>query len=161
MYCPEFIYDIAVSRCASEFLSSELSLDTFAEKYAQGLTELYSEVELSEVQDPAEQFLQFLAEINAGEGAVDLLNAFAHFRLFFEGIGRSRKMKPLFGTLEDAVKVKNWSPDAAVKSFRAYTFGLRSNTAPKMPAGWDLEDTSYTPNFIMLVQKKISVLDIL
>ena len=95
MYCPEFIYDIAVSRCASEFLSSELSLDTFAEKYAQGLTELYSEVELSEVQN-CRTVPAVFSEINAGEGAVDLLNAFAHFRLFFEGIGRSRNETALW-----------------------------------------------------------------
>ena len=105
--------------------------------------------------------MQFLSEIEAGEGAVDLLDAFIHFRLFYEGIGRPRKMKPLFGVLDDAVKVKVWSPDAVVKAFRAYTFGLRSNTAPKMPAGWELEYTDYTPKFMTLVEKKMSVLDIL
>ena len=73
MYIPDFIYDISVARCAREFLSGELSLETFAGKYAQGLSELYSEVELHEIQEPAEQFLQFLAEIEAGEGAVDLV----------------------------------------------------------------------------------------
>ena len=161
MYSPDFIYDISVARCAREFLSGELSLETFAGKYTQGLTELYSEVELQEIQEPAERLLQFLSEIEAGEGAVDLLDAFIHFRLFFEGIGRPRKMKPLFGVLDDAVKVKVWSPDGVVKAFRAYTFGLRSNTAPKMPAGWELEYTEYTPKFMTLVEKKMSVLDIL
>ena len=48
-------YDISVARSASEFLSSELALEHFVEKYAQGLTELYSAVELHEVQDPAER----------------------------------------------------------------------------------------------------------
>ena len=80
MHSPDFIYDIAVARCASEFLSSELALETFAEKYAQGLTELYSEFDLHAIQDPAEQHLQFLAEIEAGEAAVDLLSGFVHFR---------------------------------------------------------------------------------
>ena len=63
MYIPDFIYDISVARCAREFLSGELSLETFAGKYSQGLSELYSEVESHEIQEPAEQFLQFLAEI--------------------------------------------------------------------------------------------------
>ena len=57
--------------------------------------------------------------------------------------------------LDDAVKVKVWSPDAVVKAFRAYTFGLRSNTAPKMPAGWELEYTDYTPKFMTLVEKDV------
>ena len=46
MYIPDFIYDISVVRCAREFLSGELSLKLFAGKYAHGLSELYSEVEL-------------------------------------------------------------------------------------------------------------------
>ena len=161
MHSPDFIYDISVARSASEFLSSELALEHFVEKYAQGLTELYSAVELHEVQDPAERLLQFLAEIEAGEGAIDLLDGFVHFRLFYEGVGRQRKMKSLFGALDDAVKVKAWSPDATVKSFRAFTFGLRSNTVPKLPAGWKFEDTEHTPRFMTLVQKKLTVLDIL
>jgi len=161
MHTPDFIYDIAVARCAIEYLSSELALDTFAEKYADGLSELYSDVERSVIQDPAEQLLQFLAEIEAGDEAVDLLNGFVHFRLFYEGVARPRKMKPLFGALDDGAKAQTWTPAATVKSFRAFTFGLRSNTAPAAPAGWNFEDTAYTPRFMPLVQKKMSVLDIL
>lgn len=161
MQTPDFIYDIAVARCASEFLSSELALETFAEKYAQGLTELYSEVELHAIQDPAERHLQFLAEIEAGDAAVDLLSGFVYFRLFYEGVARPRKMKPLFGMLDDGAKARSWSPEATVKSFRAYTFGLRSNTSPAAPVGWNFEDTAYTPRFMPLVQKKMSVLDAL
>ena len=161
MHSPDFIYDIAVARCASEFLSSELALETFAEKYAQGLTELYSEVDLHSIQDPAEQHLQFLAEIEAGEAAVDLLSGFVHFRLFYDGVARPRKMKPLFGALDDGAKARTWSPETTVKSFRAYVFGLRSNPSLAAPAGWNFEDTEYMPRFMPLVQKKMSVLDVL
>ena len=55
MYSPDFIYDISVARCAREFLSGELTLETFAGKYTQGLTELYSEVELQEIQHILEE----------------------------------------------------------------------------------------------------------
>lgn len=161
MKAPDFIFDIAVARCAGEFLSSELSLDSFARKYAQGLTELYDDVDVASIQDPAEQILLFLSEIDVGDEAVNLIGDFVHFRLYYEGVGRPRKMKPLFGALDDGAKAKTWSPEAVVKSFRAFTFGLRSKSVPGAPAGWRIEDDTHLPRFGPIVEKQLSVLDIL
>lgn len=161
MHAPDFIFDIAVARCAGEFLSSDLAIDSFAGKYAQALSELYEEVDVPSIQEPAEQILLFLSEIEAGEGAVELISDFVHFRLYFDGVGRPRKMKPLFGALDDGVKTKTWSPDGVVKAFRVFTFGLRSKTAPPAPAGWQIEDDTHLPRFGPIIQKKLSVLDIL
>ena len=38
MHCPSFIYDMAVARSAAEFLGAELALETYAKKYAEGLS---------------------------------------------------------------------------------------------------------------------------
>ena len=161
MHAPDFIFDIAVARSAGEFLSSDLSLDSFVGKYAAALTELYEEVDVPSIQDPAERILLFLSEMEVGDEAVNLINDFVHFRLYFEGAGRPRKMKPLFGVLDDGIKTKTWSPEAVVKSFRAFTFGLRSKTAPPAPAGWRIEDDTHLPRFGPIIEKQISVLDIL
>ena len=104
MHCPSFIYDMAVARSAAEFLGAELALETYAKKYAEGLSKHYSEIVFTSITEPAESMLQFLSEIEAGEMAVELLNDYVHFKLFFEGVGKPRKMKPLFGSLEDPVK---------------------------------------------------------
>ena len=161
MYCPRFIYDMAVARSAAEYLGAELALETYAKKYAEGLTELYSEIALISITEPAENMLQFLSEIEAGELAVELLNDYVYFRLFFEGVGKPRKMKPMFGSLEDPAKTPETSSVEAAKGFRAFVFALRSNTAPKAPAGWLLEDDEHLPKFNELVKKSVSVLDIL
>ena len=161
MYCPRFIYDMAIARSAAEYLGAELALETYAKKYAEGLTELYSEIALISITEPAESMLQFLSEIEAGELAVELLNDYIYFRLFFEGVGKPRKMKPMFGSLEDPAKTPEISSVEAAKGFRAFVFALRSNTAPKAPVGWLLEDDEHLPKFNELVKKSVSVLDIL
>ena len=117
MYCPRFIYDMAVARSAAEFLGAELALETYAKKYAEGLTELYSEIAVISITEPAESMLQFLSEIEAGELAVELLNDYVYFRLFFEGVGKPRKMKPMFGSLEDPAKTPETSSVEAAKGF--------------------------------------------
>lgn len=161
MHCPTFIYDIAVARSACEFLGSEMGLEAFANKYAEGLSKTYNEISADLILEPAESMLQFLSEIEAGELAVELLTDFIHYRLYFDGVGRPRKMKPLFGSIEDGVKVSELNAAEAAKSFRAYVFALRSNTVPKAPAGWKLEAEPHLPKFNEIAEQTVSVLDIL
>jgi len=161
MHCPDFIYDMAVARTASEYLSSELALDAFAKKYADGLSERYTAIAQESFQGPAEGVLQFLSEIEAGEQAVELLGDYAYFRLYFEGVGRPRRMKPLFGSLEDGAKAPQINVADAAKAFRVYVFGQRSNTAPKAPDGWQLENETAVPVFAALAAKSVSVIDLL
>ena len=99
--------------------------------------------------------LQFLSEIDAGELAVELLNDYVYFRLFFEGVGKPRKMKPMFGSLEDPVKPVEML-NRSRKGVSSLCFALRSNTAPKAPAGWLLEDDVHLPKFNELVKKNVS-----
>jgi len=161
MHCPGWIFDIAVARTASEFLASEMSVEAFAGKYAAGLSESYNEVQAEAISQPAEAILQFLSEVDAGEMAVELLTDFCYYRLYNEGVGRPRKMKPLFGSIEDGVKTPEINSEAAAKAFRAYIFGQRSNTVPKAPAGWRLEDDEHAPKLAELAAKELSVLDII
>ena len=118
------------------FLSSEIGLESFSQKYFRGLSERYEDVTQDDINGAAEGMMQFLADIEAGENAVDLLHSFTYFRVYFEGPGRPRKIRPLFGSIEDPVKTREWSKDGAPKAFRAFVFGLRSNTVPNAPVGW-------------------------
>jgi hypothetical protein len=105
--------------------------------------------------------LMFLAEIEAGDMAVEFLTDFTYYRLYTEAVGRPRKMKPLFGSLEDGVKEAQHHSDATGKAFRAYIFAQRSNTVPKAPAGWRLEDDEHVPKLAETAGRVLSVLDIL
>lgn len=72
-----------------------------------------------------------------------------------------RKMKPMFGSIEDAAKQKEYSEELAKKAFRAYVFRLRSNPEDAAPSNWKLEDDEHTGSFGDLVRKQVSILDAL
>ena len=161
MHRPAFVFDICVARTAAEFLHGELNLEAFSKKYSDFMSDGCVAVGQDEVHEPAEAMLLFLAEVEAGDGAADLLNSFAYFRLYFDGVGRPRKMKPLFGTIEDPAKTRDWTKETAPKSFRAYVFALRSQTVPTAPVGWQLETDASAPVLAAVAGKKLTVLDML
>jgi len=161
MFCPDWVYDIAVARTAHEFLVNDLPLAAISGKYAEGLSEQYAAIEKDELVGSAEGVLHFLAEVSAGEEAATFLNGFVYFRYNFEGVNKSRKLKPMFGAADDPVKNKSYSGDVAVKHFKAYVFGLRSNSAPVAPAGWSLEIEENTLHIASLARIKLSILDVI
>ena len=161
MYCPAWMYDIASARVAFEFLHSEMPLESFAAKYSQGFSVNYSDVPEESLLGAAQGMLEFLAEIEAGENAALMLSNFTYYRLYFSGVAMPRKMKPMFGSIEDAQKQKEYSEQLAIKAFRAYIFRLRSNPEDAAPSGWKLEDDEHIVAFGDLVRKQVSILDAL
>lgn len=159
MHRPGFIYDICVARAAAEFLHGELGLEAFSAKYTEYMCDGCTAMGPEEVHDPAEAMMLFLAEIEAGDGAADLLNSFVYYRLYFDGVGRPRKMKPMFGTIEDPVKSREWNRETAPKAFRAYVFALRSQTVPTAPGGWQLENEETVPRLAEVARQKLTLLD--
>ena len=155
------MYDIASARVAFEFLHSEMPLESFAAKYSQGFSVNYSDVPEESLLGAAQGMLEFLAEIEAGENAALMLSNFTYYRLYFSGVAMPRKMKPMFGSIEDAQKQKEYSEQLAIKAFRAYIFRLRSNPEDAAPSGWKLEDDEHIVAFGDLVRKQVSILDAL
>lgn len=158
---PHWIFEICVSRTASEYLSSELGIEAFSKKYSIGIKKLYNE-DISEkvFENCAQGIIEFLGEIDAGEQAVNLLNDFTYFRLYNEAVNKPRKMKSMFGSILDPVKVTEHKAEMILKSFRAYIFGLRSDAVPKAPPGWILENDEHIVKLKILFEEKVSVLDI-
>ena len=81
MFCPDWIFDVSSARVASEFLGADLPLEALATKYANGLSEKYTAISPEELSDSAQLILGFLAEVEAGESAVRIINEFCYFRL--------------------------------------------------------------------------------
>ena len=156
-YAPDWIFDIAIVRTASEFLSLTQPMDSLAKKYANGLSEIYQEVYFEEILEPAEEILRFLSEVKAQHLAVELLKDFSYFRMYYVNPRKPRKLKPLFGTLEAPDKKKDYSSEKTIKSFKAYVFALRSKTVPQSPIGWALENDESLNRFGDLVNAKVGV----
>jgi hypothetical protein len=159
MYCPDWVFDIACTRTASEFLTGHAGLEVCSSKYADGLSEFYTDVPDHLVLAGATEMLQFLAEIEAGEAANELLNNFSYTRMYYEASNKPRRMKPLFGNLEDGVKEASYSAEACFKMFKAYIFSLRSNVAVKPPAGWVLEKDEHLVTLPQIIERSVSPLD--
>jgi len=160
MFVPSWIFEICVMRTASEFLSSEIGLEAFAKKYSEGLKKIYKEdISLEVFEGCAQTLMEFLGEIEAGDQAVNLLNDFTYFRLYNEAVNRPRKMKSMFGSIEDPVKATEYNSENTQKAFRAYVFGLRSNTVPQAPDGWQLEKDEHLVKLKPLFEEKVSMLD--
>ncbi len=162
MFCPDYIFDACVACTARDFLSGEMALELVAKKYVNGLAEHYPTPILGEeLTEPAEEILRFLNEIEANEQANDLLKDFSYYRLYFSGIGRERKLNPLFGSVEDAAKEREYNPSDTFKAFKAYVFGLRSETVPEAPVGWSLATDEKFPKLAALAGEEISLFDVL
>lgn len=160
MYCPDWVFDVAAAKTASEFLAGVIGLESCAQKYATGLSEAYKDVTQEKIQLAANEMLAFLSEVEAGDAAVKLLDDFCYGRMYFETANKPRRLKPLFGKLEDPVKAPVPKlAETSVKSFKAYVFSLRSNVAPKPPAGWSLETDEHLVLLPKIVKKSISPLD--
>ena len=69
--------------------SAEMALETYAKNMPKGFRALQRDTGKT-ISEAAENILQFLAEIEAGELAVELLTDFIHFRLMYEGVGKPR-----------------------------------------------------------------------
>lgn len=159
MFCPNWIYQISVSRVTSEYLSSELDITLFGKKYSEGLKQFYETIPIENFTTPAENIVVFLGEIEAGETAVELLQNYTYFRVYFETLNTPRKLKSMFGSIEDGVKTPLEPIETTLKSFRAYVFGLRSGTVPTPPSEWTLESDENVPNLSALASQQVSILD--
>ena len=160
MNCPGWIYEICVARTASEFLRSELAITAFSLKYSSSLSVIYEKIEPENFQDPAEEILKFLSEIEAGENAVEYLEHYTYFRLYFENTNSKRKMKPMFGSIEDPVKNIEFDKIKVIKSFKAFIFSLRSSYVDETPSGWKLESDEHIPKISEIAAKEANILDI-
>ena len=161
MFCPGWMFDVACARVAREYLAAELPMETFGNKYAKYLGEAYSEVTVDQLTSCATSILEFLSEIEAGDMSVELIDHYCHDRLYFEKVGVPRRMKSMFGNVEDAAKTREYSQELMQKSFRTFVFRLRNDPTIMSPPGWLLEEDINIPKFAELVGEEVSFLDTL
>ena len=160
--CPDWVFDIAVSKSAETFLSGTLSIEMLGDHYTKQINLCYAAMEPSLIAECAEALVRFLAEIDAGENAVDFLRGFCFFRLNFEIVKKKRNLKPLFGAADDGVDLDKIKRSEVVARFKAYTFGLRSQTVPTAPETWKLEnEVGELSNLSKVFSTPPSLLDII
>ena len=139
-FCPEWIFSICCAQTANSFLASNNSMLAIAKNFSSGLSEKYNEVKFEEIIDVAENMLQFLSEIKAGEDAVNYLIDYIHYRTKFQASGSERKLSGMFSSAFDGEKTKDYNPKITFKTFKATIFSIRNYAIPKASPGWVITD---------------------
>ena len=158
-YCPKWVFEATCAAAATEYISSQLDLNTVASGYAASLSEFYQPITANEVARAIEPMLRFLDDLNAGEDAASIVTGFCYNRITFEQTNKPRKLKGMFGSADEPVKAREYSSDAAFKSFKAYVYSLRNQVVELAPVGWKLAEVEDSDVFKKLANQKLSPLD--
>ena len=139
-FCPEWIFSVSTAETARCFLSSNNSMNSIAKKFSTALCERYNDIRFEEIVDAAEQILQFLSEINAGEEAVNYLTNYIYYRVNYEANGNERKISGLFSSAFDSIKSQDYNSKIVLKIFRATVYSIRNEAVPLANPGWLITD---------------------
>ena len=160
-FCPKWVFEAASVAACADYISRQIDLSTVSKSYSIILSEFYQPVTPEEVSGVIEPILRFLDELDAGEASVPMLTGFCYNKINFEQPNKARKLKGIFGSADEAVKVREHSAEATVKSFKAYVYSLRNDIVGLAPAGWKLADVTDSEVFQKLANQNLSPLDFL
>ena len=158
-FCPEWIFAVCSATTAKEFLSSENSLNSISRKFAEVLSEKYTEIKYEEITACAEEILQFLSDLEANEEAVNYIESYIYRRMCFKSSGAERKISGMFSSELDPVKTNDYSVKNVTKVFRATIFAIRNQTVSDKPPGWTYEEVEGLDWLKDLLDKETNILD--
>ena len=121
-----------------DFLTGSSTLDAIANKYSRGLSEHYDLIHPGTISSIAEEKLRILAEIEAAENAVVILNAYIYRRYKYHRDNRPRKISGLFKSEFSGSRVPIPEHTELCKMFKAFIFSIRSNVYNYAPVGWSI-----------------------
>tara|TARA_B100000989_G_scaffold293538_1_gene271093 strand:+ start:1588 stop:2094 length:507 start_codon:yes stop_codon:yes gene_type:complete len=143
LYCPKWIFDIAVVATANDYLLKDILIDVSAKKFVRGLNTHYQEIKLLEIKYGAEAIISFLGSIKKPTfEPCEGLRQFLFFTLKYEKkffLSRKR-FKKLIGSPFDGTKKKGYNEDKTLADFKKYIYSLRANLVEKAPMSWSIND---------------------
>lgn len=157
-YCPEWLISATVALVAQRYLASPLGLDLFAQKYAQVLSERYSEIGPDIIEQGVEGFLRVLSEAEV-EDAESVLRSYAFNRITRLPNGEPRKIKGLFSSGLNGTKTEEYNVDQIIKSFRPFFFLLRSKPSMAAPSTWTWKQIENGEWIVDLPDVEVTLLD--
>ena len=100
-YCPQWVYSACIGLIIKDFIEKDIPLDLLSRKYGKELSEKYDEINPIQMAAISEDIVRILAEIEAGQEAVNYIRGFVYFTVNFESIGKARSKKLLLGEVAD------------------------------------------------------------
>ncbi len=158
-FCPKWVYSVCTAYCARYFIEKDIPIELVAKKFCAELDEKYHEVNPVEMASIAEDMLRLLAEVDAGEEAINFLTGYIFFTINFESAGKTRTKKLLLGSIFDGDKQIQYNEKEVAKSFRVYMYSLRSGSVPSAPTGWHIDQENDIDFLKEIASKEISIFD--
>ena len=157
LYCPKWIFDIAVVATANDYLLKDILIDVSAKKFVRGLNTHYQEIKLLEIKYGAEAIISFLGSIKKPTfEPCEGLRQFLFFTLKYEKkffLSRKR-FKKLIGSPFDGTKKKGYNEDKTLADFKKYIYSLRADLVEKAPMSWDIRNDEEDLSFLGELLKK-------
>lgn len=161
MFCPRWLFEACCGSATSEYLRLDMPIEMIGKKYSSIMAEDYEGIDASSITVMIENIVLFLHEIGAGADAADYALGFCYYRTVFESPNRERKMKTMFGSQVDAVKLKDYDVKEVLLAFKAYVYSVRNNQTPLAPPGWNIKQYEDIDLYQRLSAQGGSVLDYL
>lgn len=161
MFCPRWLFEACCGSATSEYLRLDLPVEMIGSKYSKVMSVDYHGIDETSITMMIETMVLFLNEISAGENAADYALGFCYYRTVFEKPNSERKIKSMFGSQLDAIKVKDYDGNDVLLAFKAYVFALRNNQTPLAPAGWNIKQVEEIDLYQRISAEGGSLLDYL
>ena len=137
-YMPVWLYNFISASMVHDYMVDDHPLPVAAAKYARYYSDKYAPIELTPLVDATEEIIMFIASLNVDD-PLALIDFYRFYCLNFEDPQTERNRDSFFGDIFEGTAGKGYSYDLATKSFKAYTFKLRSNQIPVPSEHWELK----------------------
>jgi len=156
-FCPDWLYKIIISQTVYDYIVRDVAFFISSKKFISFFSEYYDQLTVEDIEGAAFAFMQFLGEVKAKDPFL-LLNHFIYSII----TDVKPNTKGIFKKdAYQAEEKKKYSPHAAVKDFKVFSFSCRSGLTKTAPLGWDLKNELDLGLISEVINKEFSIDDMI
>ena len=154
---PDWVLGFTCSYIAFRFVTGNIPLQAFANKYSKSLSERYIDASSKKLLNVSQDMLYFLATFES-LNHMAIVESYMFNSLNFTKRGRKRKIKTLFGSALDA-KEQATTHQASIRRFKNFVFQLRANDKYNAPEGWNLREEQGIDWLLDIYEQNVIAMD--
>ena len=156
-FTPDWILKLTCSCVAVNFVMGQLPMRSFINRYAADLLLEYDDATSEKIERITQDILYFLATFESDDH-MEYIEAFMFNVINFEEDGKKRKLKSLFKSALDPVKIET-SERNALKHFKNFVFAIRTDKKLAPPEDWKLTEAKGIDTLLQIYTQRIRVTD--
>ena len=156
-FMPDWVLGFTCSYIAFRFVTGNIPLQAFANKYSKSLSERYIDASSKKLLNVSQDMLYFLATFES-LNHMAIVESYMFNSLNFTKKGKKRKIKTLFGSALDGQKQAT-THDTSLRDFKNFVFRLRADNQYTAPKGWNLTDEQGIKWLLDIYAQKVRTID--